>query len=309
MSNMEQNRMSQVKVSASKTQNGQRHQSSASEGMWQALCEPVSSIRPAPMHCRVRDAGREFLQHNETCQWIQHMVEENVKVVPVLVDNRQASAVVVADVPVVKSSCENLLEASKSPTHEAAMRMLEEQREELMVQQKQLDEKLLKHAEDKKYVQDHEALKQAALAEKVTERKQHHEHEGLKMAEVAQMEWINKSIQVTPTVKLTQSYAPPLANRRRLKGSLAQSCALRDEGTLGSLLWQTKSSFDESQEAERVSAEYKRTNHSQVHANKEIRSNLSMSTLTENAKDHDSHLAYDSSIVPSYCTITNDYDR
>ncbi|KAH9525655.1 hypothetical protein Btru_001966 [Bulinus truncatus] len=197
------------------------HHSSSS--MAQALNAHVQSSRPCRTSCRVKDAGREYLEQNETCHWIQYMTEET----PDFSDRRERrprQGGLRKQSPFVYSdSVVDAKESVESPEVESKQEELPEQSTKPV---KEDD-----HESDAGVQPEHEeiiepdpgdTLRTVAAVSEPQEK-------------TCQGDLIRKPVSEP---EITQRTAPSIlrGKSRRLKGLLAQTCALRDEGTVGSLL-------------------------------------------------------------------------
>ncbi|CAG5124365.1 unnamed protein product [Candidula unifasciata] len=205
-------------------------QHSLSKAMAEALYQPHTMLQPKPMASRVKDAGKDFLRHNQTCQWIQFMQEPPeptdyrkrvVKVTP----SRETKP---APVKEVELSAPPVIEPppsmqQSSPSYEEQLLSLHRQQEELMGQQRYLEGQM----EQEKLARQLLPIVDLQPKPKIPETP-----EVIEPAVVCPMK--------PRTDDTGANNCPPSRFRRRLKGSIAQSFAERDEGSIGSLLYNTK---------------------------------------------------------------------
>lgn len=129
-------------------------QNSLSEGMAEALYQPHTMIQPKPLASRVRDAGREILRHNQTCQWIQFIqetpqqpMESKMEKQPTPVETMPSSEIdpvpVKEDELIIPPSIEPAPFLPPSPPSiEDQLRCLQKQQEELLEQQHLLENQI-----------------------------------------------------------------------------------------------------------------------------------------------------------------------
>lgn len=142
-----------------RTKSARSTQHSLSNAMAEALYQPHTLTQPKPLASRVKDAGKKFLKHNQTCQWIQFIQEqpeplENKK------DKRRTRAGQDSEVvPHVKEGCSELGQSPgrrSSPSYEEQLRSLQKQQEELQEQQRRLEEQLEQQRRARQLLIQHE---------------------------------------------------------------------------------------------------------------------------------------------------------
>ncbi|CAL1547953.1 unnamed protein product [Lymnaea stagnalis] len=243
-----------------------RIHSSLSSGMSQALSEPQSSVKPAQLACRVRDAGRDFLEHNQTCQWIQFMTEDCPEAAPERKDRRQRCMVtrkhsllknndifpkdVEVPLPAAnlhwRGESEERSGAAKAAVTGDVLEKDEDGQAPLAKDDMMLDEQyviLKKHQED---LTNQQRIVQEQMDHRVAEQKDHQRQrlnkeltiqeqpqENIQLADRPPMD--QRETDIAKEIKRRTAIAPLI--RRRLKGTLANSCAIRDEGSVGGLIW------------------------------------------------------------------------
>nr|KAI8738067.1 hypothetical protein BgiMline_024970 [Biomphalaria glabrata] len=189
----------------------------SSSAMAQAMNVAMSSV-PSRISCRVRNAGREYLQHNETCQWIQFMTEDT----PDLSDRKRLR-------PGSGRNNHIFGEAKPDPkeevyNHEAAL----------------LEAKPIESPVKTAEVTVSEAQLNVSLDTVLIccEKPKPTPEISVSMPAVPEPPKQVPQPQI-PNIDEYQHSVKHLVKSRRLKGCVANTCALRDEGTIGSLIWQT----------------------------------------------------------------------
>ncbi|BFZ18441.1 hypothetical protein BsWGS_21480 [Bradybaena similaris] len=208
-------------------------QHSLSKAMAEALYQPHTMVQPKPLASRVKDAGKEFLRHNQTCQWIQFIQDPPVPMerrrekrpTPVkTMPSREINPLPIKEVEVIipPPSVEPPPFMQPSPpSFEDQLQSLHKQQEELLEQQHQLENQM-EQKKTRQMLSLHDLQPKPAVSETPE---------------------VESASTVSPVRQRSEGLGavnyPPTRFRRRLKGSIAQSYAERDEGSIGSLLFNT----------------------------------------------------------------------